>query len=113
MNAQIVATIISVAIGGLYVYFLYNRTKKMRPDLIKPSRPQKKENEILKVENQNIGIIKMFENSIEKIPIYLNYDNMIRYHFGIFSFTGGEKSNLLSNLLRKIPRHRRYKSCYF
>jgi hypothetical protein len=45
MNAQIVATIISVAIGSLYVYFLYNRTKKMRPDLIKPSRLQTNENE--------------------------------------------------------------------
>jgi uncharacterized protein len=56
----------------------------------------------LKVEDQNIGIIKMFENSKEKIPIYVNYDNMIRYHFGIFAFTGGGKSNLLSNLLRKI-----------
>jgi hypothetical protein len=56
----------------------------------------------LKVTDQNIGIIKMFENSEEKIPIYVNYDSMIRYHFGIFSFTGGGKSNLLSNLLRKI-----------
>jgi DNA helicase HerA-like ATPase len=56
----------------------------------------------LKVADQNIGIIKMFENSKEKIPIYVNYDSMIRYHFGIFSFTGGGKSNLLSNLLRKI-----------
>ena len=49
-----------------------------------------------------IGIIKMFENSAEKIPLYVNFDNMIRYHFGIFSFTGGGKSNLLSNILRRI-----------
>ncbi|MGE5633998.1 MAG: ATP-binding protein, partial [Deltaproteobacteria bacterium] len=61
-----------------------------------------KEDSTLKVTDQNIGIIKMFENSQQKIPIYVNYDNMIRFHFGIFSFTGGGKSNLLSNLLRKI-----------
>ena len=52
-----------------------------------------------------VGIIKMFENSDEKIPIYINFDSMIRYHFGIFSFTGGGKSNLLSNILRKILLH--------
>ncbi len=49
-----------------------------------------------------VGTIKMFEDSVEKIPIYVNFDNLIRYHFGIFAFTGGGKSNLLSNLLRKI-----------
>ncbi len=49
-----------------------------------------------------IGTIKMFEDSEEKIPIYVNFDNLVRYHFGIFAFTGGGKSNLLSNLLRKI-----------
>lgn len=47
----------------------------------------------------------MFENSDEKIPIYVNFDSMIRYHFGIFSFTGAGKSNLLSNILRKILLH--------
>jgi uncharacterized protein len=52
-----------------------------------------------------VGIIKMFENSDKKIPIYVNFDSMIRYHFGIFSFTGGGKSNLLSNILRKILLH--------
>jgi uncharacterized protein len=30
---------------------------------------------------------------------------MVRYHFGIFSFTGDGKSNLLSNVLRKILLH--------
>lgn len=68
----------------------------------KLTNTKKGEDVVLKVADQNIGIIKMFENSKEKIPIYVNYDNMIRYHFGIFSFTGGGKSNLLSNLLRKI-----------
>lgn len=52
-----------------------------------------------------IGIIKMFENSKEKIPIYVDFENMIRYHFGVFSFTGGGKSCLLSNLLRRILYH--------
>jgi DNA helicase HerA-like ATPase len=54
------------------------------------------------IENLKIGTIKMFEESNEKIPIFINLDNLVRYHFGIFSFTGGGKSNLLSNLLRKI-----------
>jgi DNA helicase HerA-like ATPase len=44
----------------------------------------------------------MFENSNEKIPVYVDFDNMIGFHFGIFSFTGGGKSNLLSNILRKL-----------
>lgn len=30
---------------------------------------------------------------------------MIRYHFGIFAFTRGGKSNLLSNILRRIIYH--------
>jgi DNA helicase HerA-like ATPase len=47
----------------------------------------------------------MFEDSVEKIPIYVNFDNLVRYHFGIFAFTGGGKSNLLSNLLRKIVQN--------
>jgi len=56
-------------------------------------------------EGPELGIIKMFENSPEKIPIYVHLDNLVRYHFGIFAFTGGGKSNLLSNLLRKILLH--------
>jgi len=53
-----------------------------------------------------IGTIKMFEDSDDdKIPIYINFDNLVRYHFGIFAFTGGGKSNLLSNLLRKILKN--------
>ena len=47
----------------------------------------------------------MFENSDKKIPMYVNFDNIIRYHFGIFAFTGGGKSNLLSNILRRILLH--------
>ncbi|HJT49349.1 MAG TPA: ATP-binding protein [Nitrososphaeraceae archaeon] len=56
-------------------------------------------------DSPRIGLIRMFENSREKIPIFVNFDYMVRYHFGLFSFTGGGKSNLLSNLLRKILLH--------
>jgi len=49
-----------------------------------------------------IGVMKMFEETKQKIPLYINFNNLVRYHFGIFSFTGGGKSNLLSSLLRKI-----------
>jgi uncharacterized protein len=56
-------------------------------------------------ESLKIGTIKMFEDSDDKIPIYINFDNLVRYHFGIFAFTGGGKSNLLSNLLRKILKN--------
>ena len=56
-------------------------------------------------EDPRIGTLKMFETSDKKVPIYVNFDSMIRYHFGIFSFTGGGKSNLLSNVLRRILIH--------
>lgn len=56
-------------------------------------------------EGPELGIVKMFENSKEKIPVYVHLDNLVRYHFGIFAFTGGGKSNLLSNTLRKILLH--------
>ena len=62
-------------------------------------------NNCVKSEGPELGIIKMFENSTEKIPIYVHLDNLVRYHFGIFAFTGGGKSNLLSNILRKILLH--------
>ncbi len=52
-----------------------------------------------------LGTIKMFEASPEDIPIYSNYDSLVRYHFGIFAFTGGGKSNLLSNILRRLLIH--------
>jgi uncharacterized protein len=55
--------------------------------------------------NPRIGIIRMFENSRERIPVFVNFDYMVRYHFGLFSFTGGGKSNLLSNVLRKVLLH--------
>lgn len=52
-----------------------------------------------------IGTIQMFESMEEKIPIYVDFESMVRYHFGIFAFTGAGKSNLLSNILRRILVH--------
>jgi len=52
-----------------------------------------------------LGVIKMFESEKARVPIYVNFENLLRYHFGVFSFTGGGKSNLLSNILRRIIYH--------
>ena len=52
-----------------------------------------------------IGTIQMFESVEPKIPIYVDYEAMVRHHFGIFAFTGAGKSNLLSNLLRRLLIH--------
>jgi DNA helicase HerA-like ATPase len=49
-----------------------------------------------------LGLIKMFEASKTSIPIYVNFEKLIRYHFGVFAFTGGGKSNLMSNILRRL-----------
>jgi len=52
-----------------------------------------------------IGTIKMFEEEAGEVPIYVSFERLVRYHFGVFSFTGGGKSNLLSNILRRIIHH--------
>jgi DNA helicase HerA-like ATPase len=52
-----------------------------------------------------LGLVKMFEASNMPIPIYVNFEKLIRYHFGVFAFTGGGKSNLMSNVLRRILLH--------
>lgn len=52
-----------------------------------------------------LGIIRMFETSKSIIPIYVDFEKLIRYHFGVFAFTGGGKSNLMSNILRRILLH--------
>ncbi|HMK95785.1 MAG TPA: ATP-binding protein [Candidatus Limnocylindrales bacterium] len=52
-----------------------------------------------------LGTIKMFEADKAKIPIYVDFEKLIRYHFGVFAFTGGGKSNLMSNVLRRIMLH--------
>ncbi|MGA2238802.1 MAG: ATP-binding protein [Candidatus Bathyarchaeia archaeon] len=56
-------------------------------------------------EDPRLGVIKMFESEKTKVPIYVNFENLLRYHFGVFSFTGGGKSNLLSNVLRRLIYH--------
>jgi DNA helicase HerA-like ATPase len=52
-----------------------------------------------------LGLVKMFEASAVPIPIYVDFEKLIRYHFGVFAFTGGGKSNLMSNVLRRILLH--------
>jgi hypothetical protein len=54
-----------------------------------------------------IGAIKMFQEEGAQVPIYVSFERLIRYHLGVFSFTGGGKSNLLSNILRRIVYHAR------
>lgn len=52
-----------------------------------------------------LGVIKMFESGGMRIPLYVDFEKLVRYHFGVFSFTGGGKSNLLSNVLRRLIYH--------
>lgn len=52
-----------------------------------------------------LGLIKMFQASKTTIPIYIDFENLVRYHFGVFAFTGGGKSNIMSNILRRILLH--------
>ena len=52
-----------------------------------------------------LGLIKMFEASKTAIPIYVDFEKLVRYHFGVFAFTGGGKSNLMSDILRRIILH--------
>ena len=52
-----------------------------------------------------LGVVKMFQTSNAVIPIYVDFEKLVRYHFGVFAFTGGGKSNLMSNILRRILLH--------
>lgn len=54
-----------------------------------------------------VGILRMFMESDAEIPVYVDLYKLLRYHFGVFSFTGGGKSNLLANLFRRILHHTR------
>jgi DNA helicase HerA-like ATPase len=56
-------------------------------------------------EDPRLGLIKMFEASKAAIPIYVDFEKLVRYHFGVFAFTGGGKSNLMSNVLRRLLLH--------
>ena len=56
--------------------------------------------------NPRLGTINMFTSRQEELtPIYLDFEALVRYHTGVFAFTGGGKSNLLSNTLRRVLRH--------
>jgi hypothetical protein len=66
-------------------------TKDIRTVTKEKDKDTEKNGNTLDINEQNIGIIKMFENSKEKIPIFVNYDNMIRYHFGIFFYWRRQK----------------------
>jgi DNA helicase HerA-like ATPase len=52
-----------------------------------------------------LGLIKMFQANKTIIPIYVDFEKLVRYHFGVFAFTGGGKNNLMSNTLRRILLH--------
>lgn len=56
-------------------------------------------------DDPRLGVIKMFEAEKERIPIYVDFQRLVRYHFGVFGFTGSGKSNLLSNVLRRLIYH--------
>ncbi len=56
-------------------------------------------------EDPRLGLIKMFEASERNIPIYVDFERLVRHHFGIFAFTGGGKSNLMANILRRLLYH--------
>ncbi len=85
------------------IHQMYNR-----PVLERMGRNWKKiETTHLAREDCRLGTIKMFEAEGESIPIYVDFERLVRYHFGIFGFTGSGKSNLMSNILRRLIYHSR------
>jgi hypothetical protein len=83
------------------IHQMYNR-----PILERMNRPwQKIATTHVARQDPRVGTVKMFEAEKERIPIYVDFERLIRYHFGIFGFTGCGKSNLLSNILRRIIYH--------
>lgn len=78
------------------IHQMYNR-----PILERMQRPwQRIETSSVAREDPRLGTVKMFEAEKDKIPIYVDFERLVRYHFGVFGFTGSGKSNLLSNILR-------------
>ncbi len=78
---------------------MYNQkiTEKMGIDPAKTTEDAHKD--------PRLGLIKMFQATKTIIPIYIDFENLVRYHFGVFAFTGGGKSNLMSNILRRLLLH--------
>ncbi|MCJ7610221.1 DUF87 domain-containing protein [Candidatus Bathyarchaeota archaeon] len=91
------------------IHQMYNRTI-----LDRMNRPwQKISTTHVARQDPRVGTVKMFEAEKERIPIYVDFERLIRYHFGIFGFTGSGKSNLLSNILRRIIYHSTAKIAVF
>ncbi|MFB0569176.1 MAG: ATP-binding protein [Nitrososphaeria archaeon] len=83
------------------IHQMYNR-----PILERMNRPWRRiETSPSAREDPRLGLVKMFETEKERIPIYVDFERLVRYHFGIFGFTGSGKSNLLSNILRRLIYH--------
>jgi len=83
------------------IHQMYNR-----PVLERMGRPwQRIATSPIARDDPRLGVVKMFEAERERIPIYVDFDRLVRYHFGIFGFTGCGKSNLLSNILRRLIYH--------
>ena len=86
-------------LNSIMINRMYNQkiTKKLGVDPTKTTSDAHRD--------PRLGIIKMFQASKTTIPIYIDFENLVRYHFGVFAFTGGGKSNLMSNILRRILLH--------
>ncbi|HDM05687.1 MAG TPA: ATP-binding protein [Candidatus Aenigmarchaeota archaeon] len=90
--------------------YLFNKgvlTKLLRKDKVSLEDWKKCEQKFIESkpeENPRVGIIAMFPDT--KIPLLVDFEDLIRYHFGVFAFTGGGKSNLVANLVRKAFLHK-------
>ena len=87
------------------IHRMYNR--KLLEELGLPWKDEKFATSADARKDPRIGTIKMFQEEGGPVPIYISFERLVRYHFGVFSFTGGGKSNLLSNILRRILYHSR------
>lgn len=85
------------------IHRMYNR--KLLEELGLPWEDEKILTSSEARKDPRIGTIKMFQEEGGPVPIYVSFERLTRYHFGVFSFTGGGKSNLLSNILRRILYH--------
>jgi hypothetical protein len=99
----------SYPVVGSRVYIL---NKEMIRNMYNRSIPEAIMSKVIETsadarKDPRLGIIKMFEASEQAIPLYVDFDSLVRYHFGIFAFTGGGKSNQTSNILRRILIHKK------